>query len=75
MSARNTGRPHECDCMPSEAAAAATEIGADDSAPARKDPLDRLFWGSFAVSFVVFIGVVAWQKLPAAFEALAVALQ
>lgn len=48
---------------PTEAAAAATEIGADDYEPADMEVLWWLFKTALGASAVLMLGVFAWQLL------------
>lgn len=49
--------------IPTEAAASATEIGADDYEPADQEVLEWMFKGCLKLSIVLILGVVAWQVL------------
>jgi hypothetical protein len=51
------------DECPGEAAAAATEIGADDYEPADMEVLWWLFKTALGASAVLMLGVFAWQLL------------
>ena len=48
---------------PTEAASAATEIGADDYEPADMEVLEWMFRVCIKASIILMLGVIAWQLL------------
>lgn len=65
---------HECEFERIRPAEAVSEFaGPDEFESADIEVLEWLTKTSFRASVVIFLGVVAWQKLPALFDSLAVA--